>query len=78
MIVKVLGTGCLKCNALEQKVNYLAQKHNIAIQMEKVTDLDDITSYGVMMTPSLIINGDVKSSGKIPSDDQIVKWLQGD
>ncbi len=76
MVVKVLGTGCPKCNALEKKVKEVAQKNNLDIQVEKVTNLDKIMAYGVMMTPGLVIDEKVKSSGKIPKDNQILKWLQ--
>ena len=77
MEVKVLGTGCPKCNALEEKVRSIAGKNGITIQLEKVKDLNDIMEYGVMMTPGLVVNGEVKSTGKIPKDEEILKWLQG-
>ncbi len=77
MEVKVLGTGCPKCNALEEKVRSIAQENNISIQLEKVKDLNKIMDYGVMMTPGLVVNGEVKSTGKIPKDEEILKWLHG-
>ena len=76
MDVKVLGTGCPKCNELEQKVKSVAADNNIMIQLEKVKDLNDILSYGIMMTPGLVVNGQVKSAGKLPSEEEILKWLK--
>lgn len=76
MNVKVLGTGCQKCEFLEQRVKKVAAAHNLDIELEKVSDVNDILSYGIMMTPGLVVNGDVKSSGKIPSEQQILEWLQ--
>ena len=77
MIVKVLGSGCTKCKILEQKVIDLKSKHQLNFKVEKVTQLADIISYGVMMTPGLVINEKVVSSGKLPQDDEILKWIQG-
>jgi len=76
MIVKVLGTGCAKCKALEQRLITLKEKNNLDIQIDKITQLNDIMSYGIMMTPGLVINEVVKSSGKIPDDLQILKWIE--
>lgn len=75
--VKVLGTGCKKCLTLESKVRELIQQNNISASVEKVTDLTEIMNYGIMMTPGLVINEQVKSFGVIPKDDQILKWLNG-
>ncbi|MBN2414124.1 thioredoxin family protein [candidate division KSB1 bacterium] len=76
MVVKVLGTGCSKCNELEKRVNTVAAANNIEIQLEKVKNLQDIMSYNIMMTPALVVNGQVKSAGKLPSEAEILKWLQ--
>jgi small redox-active disulfide protein 2 len=76
MIVKVLGSGCTKCKLLEQRLVDLKAKHQLEIEIEKVTQLNDIISYGVMMTPGLVINEKVLSSGKIPQDNEILKWIQ--
>jgi small redox-active disulfide protein 2 len=74
--VKILGTGCKKCQSLEQKVKEVAAQNNIEAQFEKVTDIKDIMKYGIMMTPGLVVNEKVKSSGIIPKDDQIISWLK--
>jgi small redox-active disulfide protein 2 len=75
MVVKILGTGCSRCRLLEQKVREVAEKHNVNCAIEKVTEMDQIMAYGIMMTPGLVVNDVVKSSGKIPKDEQILQWL---
>ena len=74
--VKVLGTGCSKCKLLEQKLISLKSRHQLDFEIEKVTQLDDIMNYGIMMTPGLVINEKVISSGKVPKDDEILKWIR--
>ncbi len=74
--VKVLGTGCKKCQTLEAKVRNLVAANKIEATVEKVTDLQEMVRYGIMMTPGLIINEKVKSFGIIPKDDQIINWLR--
>jgi small redox-active disulfide protein 2 len=76
MIVKILGTGCKKCQTLEAKVRDLVAVNNIDAEVEKVTDIQEMMKYGIMMTPGLIINEKVKSFGIIPKDDQIISWLK--
>ena len=76
MQIKVLGTGCQKCEFLEQRVKKVANDNNIEIELEKVTEVNDIMSYGIMMTPGLVVNDEVKSSGKIPNEDQILEWIK--
>jgi small redox-active disulfide protein 2 len=76
--VKILGTGCKKCLTLEAKVRDLVATNNIEAAVEKVTDIQEMVRYGIMMTPGLIINEKVKSFGTIPKDDQIIKWLNGE
>lgn len=74
--VKVLGTGCKKCQNLENKVRELVTINKIDATVEKVTDIQEMVRYGIMMTPGLIINEKVKSYGVIPKDDQIINWLK--
>ncbi len=73
--VKVLGTGCPKCNALIEKVQQVAQENGIEINLDKVSDLSEIMKYGVMLTPALVVDGEVKSSGTVPSDEVIKRFL---
>ncbi|MGQ9642850.1 MAG: thioredoxin family protein [Ignavibacterium sp.] len=74
--VKILGTGCKKCQTLEAKVRDLVAVNNIDAAVEKVTDIQEMVNYGIMMTPGLIINEQLKSFGIIPKDDQILNWLK--
>jgi small redox-active disulfide protein 2 len=74
--VKILGTGCKKCLTLEAKVRELITNNNIDAAIEKVTDIQEMMNYGIMMTPGLVINEQVKSFGIIPKDDQILNWLK--
>jgi small redox-active disulfide protein 2 len=78
MIVKVLGTGCTKCKTLKQKLEYLKDEHQLHFDVEQVTQLDEIMKYGVMMTPGLVINEKLKSVGKVPNDEDILKWIKED
>lgn len=78
MNVKILGPGCPRCEKLERKVRNLAAEHQLPLDIEKVTDIDAMQSYGIMMTPGLVIDGEVKSSGTIPKDKQLVAWLKGE
>jgi len=76
MIVKVLGSGCTKCKILKQRLRDLKAKHSLNIDIEKVTQLDDIIAYGVMMTPGLVINEKVVSVGKVPKDEELLKLIK--
>jgi small redox-active disulfide protein 2 len=76
MTVKILGAGCPKCKKLEETVRDIAAKNNISVDIQKVTQIEDIMKYGIMMTPGLVINEKVKSSGSIPKEEQILQWLK--
>ena len=76
MNIKILGTGCKKCTNLEQKVREIVSNNNIEAIVSKVTDIQEIISYGIMATPGLVIDEKVKSSGIIPKDEQILTWLK--
>jgi small redox-active disulfide protein 2 len=75
MNIKILGTGCTKCVNLEKKVKEIVSNNNIQASLEKISELQDIMKYGIMMTPGLVINEKVVSFGSIPKDDQILKWI---
>ncbi|MDZ4131526.1 MAG: thioredoxin family protein [Dethiobacteria bacterium] len=75
MEIKVLGTGCPKCNTLEKMVQDALQELNAEATIEKVTNINDIAMAGVMLTPALIIDGDVKVSGTLPSQQNLVKMI---
>jgi len=76
MKIKILGTGCAKCNKLEELAKKAVAELNVDTDVEKVKDLDKIMDYGVMMTPGLVIDEQVKIAGKIPSADQIKAWIK--
>jgi small redox-active disulfide protein 2 len=69
--IKILGTGCPKCNLLAEATENAVKKMGIEYELEKVTDISEITKYGAMMTPALVVNEIVKSSGKVPDEEEI-------
>ena len=71
MKIEVLGTGCSKCKALEENVKKAVADAGIFAQVEKVEDIEKIMEYGVMSTPALVINGEVKSTGKLLNSEEI-------
>jgi small redox-active disulfide protein 2 len=73
--LEVLGTGCAKCNALEAAVRQAADKLGLEYTLDHVKDLRKIASYGVMMTPALVVNGQVKASGKVPGEAELTTIL---
>lgn len=73
----VLGPGCSICDQLEQMVLTILTEENIRAEVEHVRDPIEIAQYGIMSTPALIINGKVKSTGWLPSREQILKWIRG-
>lgn len=75
MKIKVLGTGCAKCKKLYAEAERAIASAGIAAELEKVEKIDDILKYGVMMTPALVINDEVKASGRIPSNSEIASWI---
>ena len=76
MIIKILGTGCSKCQSLEREtINALAEL-NVAADVKKVTKMDEIMQYDVMMTPALVINDKVKSAGKVLKPEQIKELIK--
>ncbi|MDD4766080.1 MAG: thioredoxin family protein [Desulfotomaculaceae bacterium] len=76
MIIKILGTGCAKCNKLEQNVRKAVEELGLAATIEKVQDLKVIAGYGVMMTPALVIDEEVKVVGKVLKVDEIKALLK--
>ncbi|MDH3359379.1 MAG: thioredoxin family protein [Desulfobulbaceae bacterium] len=76
LAIRILGPGCVSCNKLNTLVIEALQRLGIAADVEHVNDLDEIWRYGVTQTPALIINEEVKSSGRMPTPAQIEDWLQ--
>lgn len=75
MVIKVLGSGCASCKKLEANTREAIKSLGIEASVIKVTDLQDIMAYGVMTTPALVVNEEVKIMGKVPSVDAIKKYL---
>ncbi|HEX2865885.1 MAG TPA: thioredoxin family protein [Ignavibacteriales bacterium] len=76
MVVKILGSGCSRCNTLEARVKEVASRNNITAEFIKVSDIQEIIKYGILMTPGLVVNEKVVSSGIVPKEDQILQWLR--
>lgn len=76
MKIEILGMGCPKCEKLYEGAQKAAKELNVEAEFVKVTDINKIMNYGVMVTPALAIDGEVKVSGRIPTVDQIKMWLQ--
>jgi small redox-active disulfide protein 2 len=76
MKVEVLGSGCKKCQALEEQARAAVAQLGVEAEVEHVTDMRRIAGYGVLSTPALVIDGKVKCAGRLPSADELKKWLQ--
>ena len=74
-VIKVLGTGCPKCQSMTHVVKDAVLEHNIDATIEKVEDIMEIMNFGVVSTPGLVVDGEVKLSGRLPSRDEIKKFL---
>ena len=73
--IKVLGTGCPKCNSLEKLTRKAVKESGVDAEIEKVEDIMKIMEYGIMKTPALVINGEVKISGRLPSEKELKEFL---
>ncbi|MCX7018630.1 MAG: thioredoxin family protein [bacterium] len=73
--LQILGAGCPKCKKLAEAVEEAAKSLNIDYELTKVTDINEIIGFGVMSTPALVIDGNVKVSGRVPTMDEIKKLL---
>ena len=76
MKIEVLGTGCAKCRATEKNVKKAVEELGIQAEVVKVEDLQDIINRGVMMTPAVVVDGEVKISGHQPTVEEIKKILK--
>lgn len=77
MKIQILGTGCPKCKQLEANAREAVTKMGVGADIEKITEIDQIMELGVMMTPGLVIDGEVRSVGKVLTVDQIAAQLKG-
>jgi len=76
MEIFILGSGCPRCRELEQRVINALAELNVAANVEKVTDIRKIAAYGILATPGLVIDGQLKSTGRVPSADEIKAWIR--
>ena len=76
MEIKILGSGCPKCQTTEKNVKEALAESGLEVQVDKVTDVMEIAKYGVFMTPAVVIDGKVKSVGKIPDTEEIKIWIE--
>jgi small redox-active disulfide protein 2 len=75
--IKVLGTGCANCKTTFKLIEDTARARGVAVQIDKVEDIKDIMSYGVMSTLGVVVNGKVVHAGGVPGRDKIEQWLGG-
>lgn len=78
MKIQVLGSGCRKCEHLAQNVEAAIEETGAEVTFEKVTDVNTILEMGVMITPALVIDGDVISKGKVPSVEELIEMIEGE
>ena len=76
MKIQILGTGCSKCQKLAETARNAADELGLDYEIEKVTDINEIMAFGIMMTPALAVDGKVKVVGKVPSNDEIKRYLK--
>ena len=75
MDIKILGPGCPKCNQTEKVVREAVKEAGVEAQIEKVTGAMEIAGYGVFGTPAVVVDGEVKSVGKIPKKKDVIGWI---
>jgi len=75
MEIKVLGPGCAKCQETERQVKEAVYEAGVDVTVEKVTDVMEIATYGVFVTPAVVIDGEIKSVGKVPKKQDVLSWL---
>ena len=75
MKIEILGTGCPKCKKVKETVEKVLKETGVEAEVVKVEDFETILNYGVMVTPALVIDGEVKLAGKVPGPEEIRKWI---
>ena len=73
--IQILGTGCPKCKKLAENAEAAAKETGIEYEIEKMTEINEIIKFGVMVTPALVVDGQVKAVGKVPDVDKIKQML---
>ncbi len=74
--IQILGTGCPKCKKLAENAEAAAKQLGVLYEIEKVTNINDIMKFNVMMTPALAVDGEIKAVGKVLNPDEIKRYLQ--
>ncbi len=74
--IEILGMGCSKCNQLEDRAKQAVRDLGIEAEVVKLTDIKTISSYGLLITPALVVDGVVKVAGKVPRVEEIKGWIQ--
>ncbi|PTN32801.1 thioredoxin family protein [Desulfonatronum sp. SC1] len=77
MNIKVLGPGCAKCSEVERIVREAVAESGKAVEVEKVTDMQEFMKYGVFSTPAVVVDEEVKAMGKVPSKKDVLGWING-
>lgn len=75
MDIKILGSGCPKCQRLEQLTREVATERGVEVQVEHVRDIAKMMEYPILGTPALVVDGEVKAAGRMPSKEEIGQWL---
>ena len=75
--IKVLGSGCRNCEITANVIALAAKQAGVEIELEKVTDIAEIMSYGVMSTPGVVVDGKLVHAGSVPGPDQVRAWVRG-
>lgn len=74
--VMILGPGCHKCQEVANIVRKVAEEHGLPAQIEKLGNIERIAEFGIIETPAVVVGGDVKCAGRVPSPDEVLAWLQ--
>jgi small redox-active disulfide protein 2 len=75
MKIEILGTGCSKCKKTKETIDKVVKQTGADAEVVKVEDIEKIMSYGVMITPAVVVDGEVKLTGKVPDEKDIKKWI---
>ncbi len=75
MKIEILGTGCSKCNKTKEVIEKVLKSSDVKAEVIKVEDIETILNYGVMVTPAVVVDGEVKTVGKVPDEKEVRKWI---
>lgn len=74
-LIQILGPGCPRCEQLKKNAEEAAKLAGVEAMVEKITDINQMTAFGVIMTPALVVDGEVKAAGRVLAPQEIQKWL---